>query len=502
MNFRNDHVVIILIIIIVFVFIFNFDVYVITKNEPICKPIYVTKKVINKEMKQESLLEKNINQEFSNFKETFNNLSCNLNIPDSTLTKFSVQGINSTFKKNVIDSVISVLSNIPTDMDNELIKEIIEYFAIIYETSLDIHDFYNNITNSTKINKDPYNTKYARLVLYLINKFDNDYSCSDELTSNINNSKQQEPTPTPTPTPTVAPRQQSSTLSPTCPPTQQSPTFLPIQQWPGGNADGKLSQIQFVPELAPTFPPMQQSIGTLRPQSPTFPSMQQSPTFPPMQQSIGTPRPQSPTFPSMQQSTDTPRPQSPTFPSMQQSTDTPRPQSPTFPSMQHSPTFPSMQQSPTFPPMQQSIGTPRQQSPTFPSMQQSTDTPKQQSPTFPSMQQSPTFPSMQQTPEFLMQQSPTFPPMQQLTPNMMNLPSIQPQNMNIRNEAMYTTPYNGKTENIKDMIDKLSVISSEAVKKCKLIKPTNNLKNNNTKTENFTNIDTYNNAFMEHYASF
>ena len=45
MNFTNDSVVIILIIIIAFVFIFNFDVYVVTKNEPICKPIYVTKKL-------------------------------------------------------------------------------------------------------------------------------------------------------------------------------------------------------------------------------------------------------------------------------------------------------------------------------------------------------------------------------------------------------------------------------------------------------------------------
>ena len=64
MNFTNDHVVIILVIIIVFVFIFNFDVYVITKNEPICKPIYLTKKIINDEMKQVSQLEKKINQEF------------------------------------------------------------------------------------------------------------------------------------------------------------------------------------------------------------------------------------------------------------------------------------------------------------------------------------------------------------------------------------------------------------------------------------------------------
>jgi hypothetical protein len=145
MNFTNDNVVIILIIIIAFVFIFNFDVYVITKNEPICKPIYVTKKVINNEMKQITSLEKNINQEFSQLKETFSNISCNLNTPENYLTNFNVYGINSTFKKSVIDSVINVLTNIPTDMDSEQIKEIIEYFAIIYETSINIHDFYNNV---------------------------------------------------------------------------------------------------------------------------------------------------------------------------------------------------------------------------------------------------------------------------------------------------------------------------------------------------------------------
>ena len=287
-------------------------------------------------MKQITSLEKNINQEFSQFKETFSNISCNLNTPENSLTNFSVYGINSTFKKSVIDSVINVLSNIPTDMDNEQIKEIIEYFAIIYETSLNIHDFYNNISNSTKINKDPYNTKYARLVLYLINKFDNDYSCSENLSSDTNNSLRQ-----------------SST--------QQLPTLSSTQQLP------TLSSTQQLPNISSTQETMMQK------------TLSQDNT--------------------------------------------------------------------------------------------------------------------QQLPPNMINQTRM---MQQAS--MMNLPNMQSQNSNIVNEASSTTY--GKTENIKDMINKLSATSSEGIKKCKITKPNNNYNLNNTKTENFNNIDTYNNAFMEHYASF
>jgi hypothetical protein len=385
MNFTNDNVVIILIIIIAFVFIFNFDVYVITKNEPICKPIYVTKKVINNEMKQITSLEKNINQEFSQFKETFSNISCNLNTPENYLTNFNVYGINSTFKKSVIDSVINVLSNIPTDMDSEQIKEIIEYFAIIYETSLNIHDFYNNVSNSTKINKDPYNTKYARLVLYLINKFDNDYSCSENLSSETNN-----------------PLQQSSETN-----------------------------------------------NSLRQSSETNNSLRQS----------------SETNNSLRQSSETNNP-------LQQSSET-----------------------------NNSL---RQSSETNDSLRQSS---AQELPTFSSTQQLPKISSTQETMMMQKTLSEKLPPnminqsrmIQQAS--MMNLPNMQSQNSNVTNETSSTT-YNGKTENIKDMINKLSVISSEGKKKCKITKPNNNYNLNSTKTENFNNIDTYNNAFMEHYASF
>ncbi len=377
MNFTNDSVVIILIIIIAFVFIFNFDVYVITKNEPICKPIYVTKKVINNEMKQITPLEKNINQEFSHFKETFNNISCNLNTPDNSLTNFTIYGINSTFKKSVIDSVINVLSNIPTDMNNEQIKEIIEYFAIIYETSLNIHDFYNNISNSTKINKDPYNSKYARLVLYLINKFDNDYSCLDDTASNTNN--------------------YSKELS-TSSSNQQLPTSSSYQQLPISSSNQQL----------PT---------SSNQQLPTSSSNQQLPISS---------------------------------------------------SNQHSPTSIYSNKSPQPSSINESI------------------IPKTSSQQFP--------PNMINQAR-MMQQA-----------NIMNLPSMQSQNSNMYNQGLSTTSNNKETENINNINNKLLFSQSEGKKKCKITKPNNNNLNNNlnnnSKTENFNNIDTYNNAFMQYYASF
>jgi hypothetical protein len=92
--------------------------------------------------------------------------------------------------------------------------------------------------------------------------------------------------------------------------------------------------------------------------------------------------------------------------------------------------------------------------------------------------------------------------LQQLPSNMINQTRMM-QQANIMNTQNQTIPdetvfskYNGKTENIKDMINKLSTVSSEVAKKCKIVKL------NNPKTESFNNIDTYNNAFMENFSSF
>ena len=67
MNLTNKHIVLIIIAIIIIAFIYSYDVYIVKKNQPICKPIYVTKKILTTD--EEKLLNKNITDK----KETFNN---------------------------------------------------------------------------------------------------------------------------------------------------------------------------------------------------------------------------------------------------------------------------------------------------------------------------------------------------------------------------------------------------------------------------------------------
>jgi hypothetical protein len=185
---NNKHIVLILLIIIIGVFIYNYDVYVIPKNEPLCKPVYVTKREISPEVRSE------LNKTESEIlKETFNNLaeieyfegfenvdydtsSSQYDIPPKSFSTFTIPSITTTHKINVIDSVIKILSYIPTNFCENQIKQMVEYFAIIYETSPNLETFYKNIASSTKIKEAPYNSKYSHLLLYLIGKFDNDYT--------------------------------------------------------------------------------------------------------------------------------------------------------------------------------------------------------------------------------------------------------------------------------------------------------------------------------------
>ena len=67
---NNKHIVLMLLIIIIGVFIYNYDVYVIPKNEPLCKPVFVTKRELDAETRAE--LNKT---ESEALKETFNNLA-------------------------------------------------------------------------------------------------------------------------------------------------------------------------------------------------------------------------------------------------------------------------------------------------------------------------------------------------------------------------------------------------------------------------------------------
>jgi hypothetical protein len=210
MNLTNKHIVLILIIIIIFVFIYNFDVYVVPKNEPLCKPLYVTKRELTPEERA------NFNKtESVVFHETFTNLLENDYfegfdmttelIPPRTLSSYSVPFITDPDKIRVIDSVVKVLSYIPTTYSEEQIKELIEYFSMIYNSSdskaepgaryaappgdskaepgaryaappgdSTLENFYQNVAKSEKIMISPYNSKYAHLILFLIGKFDSD----------------------------------------------------------------------------------------------------------------------------------------------------------------------------------------------------------------------------------------------------------------------------------------------------------------------------------------
>ena len=188
---NNKHIVLVFIIIIVVVFIYNFDVYVISKDEPLCKPIYITKREITPEIRAELnktesgvLKEAFGNLSKSGYIESFGNImnetqSSNpsiYDVPPKSFSSFTIPSITNKSKLRVMDSVIKILSYIPTNYCESQIKQLVEYFAIIYETSPDLETFYKNVASSTKIKDPPYNSKYAHLILFLIGKFDNDYS--------------------------------------------------------------------------------------------------------------------------------------------------------------------------------------------------------------------------------------------------------------------------------------------------------------------------------------
>jgi hypothetical protein len=111
--------------------------------------------------------------------EGFNTLMGETNLdtmttPGQQLSTFIVSGVNDKKKMKVMDSTIKVLANIPTNFDVPTIKQMIEYFGMIYQTAPNLGIFYQNVASSTKIKESPYNSKYAQLILFLIGKFNND----------------------------------------------------------------------------------------------------------------------------------------------------------------------------------------------------------------------------------------------------------------------------------------------------------------------------------------
>jgi hypothetical protein len=183
MNYTNKHIILLILTIIILTFIYNYDVYIVEKNVPICKPIYVTKRVLtpdtegilktNNVTEEMSLIDDEVIEGFNTIIGQEQDIN-SLNSPGKSLSTFVISGVVDNKKKVVMDSVIKVLANIPTNVDINTIKQLVEYFGMYYETSSNLKIFYQNIATSTKIKEAPYNTKYAQLVLFLIGKFNND----------------------------------------------------------------------------------------------------------------------------------------------------------------------------------------------------------------------------------------------------------------------------------------------------------------------------------------
>jgi len=202
MNFTNKHIILIILTIIILSFVYNYDVYIIEKNLPICKPIYVTKRILTpnaeellldngvpevKEIKEGmELIDNEIIEGYNTLlgEKLITQSVDNINIPGKTLSNFTISGLTDEKKIKVINNVITVLSNIPTNLNIDIIKQLIEYFSILYQTSSNLEVFYQNVSSSTKIKDTPYNTKYAQLILFLIGKFNNDI---EDCNQNSNN---------------------------------------------------------------------------------------------------------------------------------------------------------------------------------------------------------------------------------------------------------------------------------------------------------------------------
>ena len=177
MNITNNEMIVILLIAIVIVFITNYDVYVVLKGEPICKQIKMIKRTI-------PLVPPLNKQEQKVKKETFKNLTSDgyfykfknmnpqqINLP--ILYDYKLPAKISYEKASVINSVIRLLTTIPTTLSNVDVKTLISFHTNIYMTASTIDEYIENLNNSQEILTDPYNTKYSKLIAYLIVQFNN-----------------------------------------------------------------------------------------------------------------------------------------------------------------------------------------------------------------------------------------------------------------------------------------------------------------------------------------
>jgi len=185
MEFKNEHIVMGIIIIITVFFIINYDVYVLPKNEPLCKPVYVTKKTIddkiikklknpkesftiskNKKKNKTYVKDEEIEIDEEKVNEIIEEEKVNHNIEEE-----NVNHNKSIIRKKIImNNIINLLPKIPTVLKDEEIHSIINHISNIYLTSTTMDQFYNNINNSDKISSSY--SSYVKLILYLIDNFD------------------------------------------------------------------------------------------------------------------------------------------------------------------------------------------------------------------------------------------------------------------------------------------------------------------------------------------
>ena len=178
MNFTNGQILLGILILIMLTFVYSYDIYIVDKNVQLCKPIYVKIRDMNTES-ENNLIDSEVLEGFNNLMGESLQENSSYDTPQQ-LSTFIVPNVTDELKIKVIDSTVKVLSNIPTTYDIYTIKQLIEYFAIIYQTSSTLEIFYQNIASSTKIRDHPYNSKYAQLILFLIGKFNNDIeNCSN-----------------------------------------------------------------------------------------------------------------------------------------------------------------------------------------------------------------------------------------------------------------------------------------------------------------------------------
>lgn len=182
MEFKNEYIVIVIIIAITVFFIINYDVYVLPKNEPLCKPVYVTKKIIDDKMikklknpKESFTSSKNkIKQENELIKEENElNQEENKSIKEENefIEEENMNHNNKLIRKKIIiNNILNILPKIPTTLKDDEIHNIINHISNIYLTSTSIDQFYNNVNKSNKITKN--NSSYIKLILYLIDNFD------------------------------------------------------------------------------------------------------------------------------------------------------------------------------------------------------------------------------------------------------------------------------------------------------------------------------------------